>query len=77
MENNTEIKRYNAIINNAWQLVARLSKMRKEAQQLAEKCRAFDVKNDSNYFEALAQVAEDLSAFDLEDAIPEEMEENA
>lgn len=74
MENNTEIKRYNAIINDAWRLVAQLTKMRKKAAQLAERCNAYSEKYNAADFDKLAQAFTDLSSFDLEDNIPEEKE---
>ena len=72
--NNTEIKRYNAIINDAWRLVAQLTKTREKAAKLAERCNAYSEKYNTSELDNLAQVFADLSSFDLEDNIPEEKE---
>ena len=74
-EPKTNKGKYNAIIRKAEKLDAQLSQLREKAQELADSCRAFGDECDYDTYiyslANLAQVAEDLAAFDLEDAIPE------
>lgn len=73
-EPKTNKGKYNAIIKEAEQVNAQLLKLQQEAQQLADHCREFaDCDYDAFIYELanLAQVAEDLANFDLEDSIPE------
>lgn len=70
----------NAIIKDANKILIQLAQLQQKAQQLADRCREFGEKNDNDVFltelEELAQTAEDLACFDLEDSIPEPARHN-
>ena len=72
--------KYNAIIQKAESINAKLRKLQEEAQALADACAIFGDQADyDTYIYNLAylqQTAEDLAAFDLEDSIPEKATNN-
>lgn len=73
-EPKTNKGRYNNIIKEAEKLAEQLEKLRKKAEDLAEHCRDFGAYCDYDTYiqelKNLADTAEDLAAFDLEDSIP-------
>ena len=73
---NTPKAHFNKIVKKALRLNEKLRKLEKEAEALADECKEHADNYDSNdwyfYLNELNNVLEDLSNFDLEDAIPDE-----
>lgn len=74
-EPKTNKGKYNAIIKKAKKLNSQLRQLQKKAEQLAQDCAEFGELVDYDLYiyelQHLQETAEDLAAFDLEDAIPE------
>ena len=74
-EPKTNRGKFNAIITQAEKIRDQLRRLQKKAQELADNCAAFGDDCDAFVYELelaeLRNTAEDLAAFDFEDAIPD------
>lgn len=74
----TAKQHFNKIVNRALTINRHLEALRREAQEVADMCKEhaddYDIDDWTFYLNELNNVLEDLSNFDLEDAIPEKHE---